>query len=105
MKATGEGMHQNVGMGYAHTQVVIDAIVRAGSLDKEKINMALKNTDLMTIYHRVKFDDENFSRMPVSFGQWIKTNKPYVWDNPIVISYHDFLPAKGGLVFPIPYKK
>jgi len=104
IKDTGEGMHQNVGMGYAHTQVLIDAIVRAGSLDKEKINTALKNTDLMTIYHRVKFDDENFSRMPVSFGQWIKTNKPYIWDNPVVISYHDFLPAKGGMLFPIPYK-
>jgi branched-chain amino acid transport system substrate-binding protein len=103
MKDSGEPMHQNVGMGYAHTQVVIDAIQRAGSLDADKLQKALKKTDLMTIYHRIKFDDEQFSRMPVGFGQWIKTNKPYVWENPIVISFHDFLPAESEMLFPIPY--
>lgn len=103
MKETGQGMHQNVGMGYAHTQVMIDAFERAGSLDPDKINQALKETDLMTIYHRIKFDDENFSRMPVSFGQWVKTDKAYKWDNPVIISYHDFLPPTGEMLFPIPY--
>jgi len=104
MKDTSNGMHQNVGMGYSNVQVMKDAIERAGSLDADKINQALKKTDLMTIYHRVVFDDENFSRLPVSFGQWIKNDKPYKYDNPVVISHHDFLPSEGGLLFPIPYK-
>jgi ABC-type branched-subunit amino acid transport system substrate-binding protein len=103
MKDTGMPTHQNVGFAYAHVQVMIDAIERAGSLDAEKINEALKTTDLMTVYHRVLFDDENFSRVPVGFGQWIKTDKPHKWDNPVVISHHDFLPATAELLFPIPY--
>lgn len=103
MKESGQGMHQNVGMGYAHTQVMIDAIERAGSLDAEKINAALKETDLMTVYHRVAFDEENFSRMPVSFGQWVKTDKAYKWENPVIISYHDFLPPTAEIQFPIKY--
>jgi branched-chain amino acid transport system substrate-binding protein len=104
LKKSGEGMHQNVGMGYQAVQIMIDAIQRAGSLDPDKLNQALKKTDLMTIYHRVVYDDENFSRHPVSFGQWIKTNKAYKWDNPVVISNHSFLPATAKLLFPVPYK-
>jgi branched-chain amino acid transport system substrate-binding protein len=104
LKKSGEGMHQNVGMGYQAIQIMIDAIERAGSLDVEKVNQALKKTDLMTIYHRVVYDDENFSRHPVSFGQWITTDKAYKWENPVVISQHKFLPATAKLLFPIPYK-
>ena len=103
IKETGEGMHQNVGMAYANAQVMIDAIQRAGSLDADKINQALKETDLMTVYHRIKFDEENFSRVPVGFGQWVKTDKAYQWDNPVIISYHDFLPPTAEMLFPIPY--
>ena len=104
LKKSGEGMHQNVGMGYQAVQILIDAIERAGSLDAEKVNQALKKTDLKTIYHRVVYDEENFSRHPVSFGQWIKTDKAYKWENPVVISNHSFLPATAKLLFPVPYK-
>ncbi|MBW1996814.1 MAG: ABC transporter substrate-binding protein [Deltaproteobacteria bacterium] len=103
IKESGESMHQNVGMGYQSVQILIDAIERAGSLDTEKVNQALRKTDLMTIYQRVVLDDENFSRHPVSFGQWIRVDKPWKWDNPVVISNHDFLPATADLLFPIPY--
>ena len=103
IKETGQGMHQNVGMAYANAQVMIDAIERAGSLDADKINQALKETDLMTVYHRIKFDSENFSRVPVGFGQWVKTDKAYKWDNPVIISYHDFLPPTAEMLFPMPY--
>lgn len=102
-KATGQGLNQNVGMGYANTQVVIDAIERAGSLDPDTINQALQATDLMTIYNRVKFDPDHFSRIPVAFGQWRKTNKPYVWEDPVIISYHKFMPATAKMIFPMPY--
>jgi branched-chain amino acid transport system substrate-binding protein len=42
MKESGQGMHQNVGMGYAHAQVMIDAIQRAGSLDPARSIRRLK---------------------------------------------------------------
>ena len=100
-KATGQPVNQNIGMGYQAVQILIDAVERAGALDTEKINQALKKTDLMTIYHRVAFDDENFSRHPVSFGQWVK--KGDKWVNEVVISNHDFLPKTADLLFPIPY--
>jgi branched-chain amino acid transport system substrate-binding protein len=101
---TGQPMHQNIGMGYQAVQVLVDAIERAGTLDSAAVNDAIRATDLMTIYHRVVFDEDNYSRDPVSFGQWVKTDKPYVWENPVVISQHDFLPATADLIFPIPYE-
>ncbi len=102
-KKTGQGLNQNVGMGYAHAQLMIDAIQRAGSLDADKINQAMKTADLMTIYNRIKFDTDHFSRMPVAFGQWVKTNKPYIWEDPVIISYHDFLQTTAKMIFPMPY--
>ena len=99
---TGQPLHQNIGMGYQSVQVLVNAIEQAGSLDSDKVNQALSTTDMMTIYHRVVFDKDQFSRHPVSFGQWVKTDKPWVWDNPIVISQHDFIKATAELIFPIP---
>ena len=100
-KATSQPVNQNIGMGYHSVQVMMDAIERAGTLDADAINQALKKTDLMTIYHRVVFDDENFSRLPVSFGQWVK--KGDKWVNEVVITTHEFLPKTADLLFPIPY--
>jgi len=102
-EATGQPMHQIMGWLYADAQVLFDAIERAGSLDGEKVNAALAQTDMMTIYHRVVFDKDQYSRIPVAFGQWQKTDKPWVWDNPIVYSDHDFMPATAEMIFPIPY--
>lgn len=99
-KKTSQPVNQNIGLGYQSVQILIDAIERAGSQDVEKVNAALKKTDLMTIYHRVVFDEDNFSRDPVSFGQWVK--KGNTWVNEVVISNHDFLPKTADLLFPIP---
>jgi len=44
-----------LGMTHAVFEVAIDAINRAGSLDKEKIRQALADTDLSTIVGRVNF--------------------------------------------------
>lgn len=101
VKETSQPVNQNIGMGYQAVQILIDAIGRAGSLDTAKVKQALKTTDLMTIYHRVVFDEDNFSRLPVSFGQWVKTGKN--WVNEVVISHHEFLPKTADLLFPMPY--
>ncbi|MCJ7655850.1 MAG: amino acid ABC transporter substrate-binding protein, partial [Dehalococcoidia bacterium] len=81
-----------------------DAIERAGTLDGEKVNAALAATDLMTVRHRVKFEANHFSRGPLVFGQWQKTNNPWVWECPVVFSKHDFIKATTSPIFPIPYK-
>jgi len=105
VKETGQPLSLSTGQGYAVIQVLIDAIERAGTLDADKVNNALDETDMMTLYHRVKFDPETrFSRVPISFGQWQKTDKPYVWECPIVFSKHDFLPTTAEFLFPIPYE-
>jgi len=90
-----------IGPGYASVQVLADAIQRAGSLDPEKVNAALATTDLPTIRHRVKFDEDHFSRGPIAFGQWMKTDKPQKWELKVVFSNHEFWPANGSPVFPL----
>jgi branched-chain amino acid transport system substrate-binding protein len=82
----------------------VDAIQRAGTLDGEKVNAALAQTDLLTICHRVKFDENHFSRGPLMFGQWFKTDKAQKWELKVVFSKHDFVPATDKSIFPMPYK-
>ena len=103
IEETGLPYHQVMGLPYSSAQVLFDAIERAGTLDSEAVLQALSETDLMTMWHRVAFDEDKFSRQPCYFGQWQKTDKPWVWDNPVVFSQHDFLPATAEIIFPIPY--
>jgi branched-chain amino acid transport system substrate-binding protein len=92
-----------IGPGYRSMQVLIDAIERAGTIDPEKVNDALAKTDLSTVGHRVKFDENHFSRGPLMFGQWFKTDKPEKWELKVVFSKHNFAPATGEPIFPKPY--
>lgn len=97
-------MNPMAGWGYANMQVMADAIERAGSLDAGKVNEALAKTDMMTLAQRVKFDEQQFSQLPLTYGQWMKTDKPQKWELQIVFSKHSFVPAAGKPIFPIPYK-
>ena len=103
-KETKEQFDQNIGAGYGQAQILMDAIQRAGTLDKEKVNAALAQTDVMTINHRAKFDETQFNRFPITEGQWFKTNKSYVWEMNVIVSLHDFYPTTAEPLFPIPYK-
>jgi len=104
-KATGQPMNPAIGSGYRTVQVLIDAIERAKSTDADKVNAALATTDLMTIGHRVKFDENHFNRTPITFGQWFKTDTAAGWELKIVYSTHSFYPAAAQPVFPIPYSQ
>lgn len=103
-KAMNQPLNPMIGWGYQHIQVLVDAIQRAGSLDGAKINDALAKTDIMTIAQRVKFDDQQFSQMPLAFGQWLKTDKAQKWEQDIVYSKLDFVPTSAKPLFPIPYQ-
>ncbi len=100
--ATGQPTHQLVGSGYCQIQILVDAIERAGTLDKEKVNTAISETDMMTIRHRAKYDKFQFSRMPICFGQWFKVNTPEKWEFKVVFSQHDFYPVQAEPIFPLP---
>ncbi len=101
---TKQPLNPGIGPGYTVVQVLTDAIQRAGTLDPEKVNAALAQTDLLTVRNRVKFDENHFSRGPLMFGQWFKTDKPEKWELKVVFSKHDFVPATGQPIFPKPYK-
>ena len=92
-----------LGWSYANVQIISDAIERAGTLDKDKVNAALAQTDLLTISNRVKYDEFQFSQFPLWWLQWIKTDKPYKWEGECVVSNHDFIPTTAKPLFPIPY--
>ena len=102
-KDTGQPLNDNIGLGYYVIQVLADAIERAGTLKTEDVNAALKTTDLMTINARVKFDENQFNLIPLSFGQWQKVDTPQKWDLKLVSSKHDFVKPDAKYLFPIPY--
>ncbi len=99
---TGQPTHQLVGSAYSQIQILLDAIERAGTLDKAQVNAALAETDLMTIRHRAKYDEYQFSRFPICFGQWFKTDSPHVWEFKVIFSQHDFYPVTAEPIFPLP---
>jgi branched-chain amino acid transport system substrate-binding protein len=101
--ATGRPLNQSIGPSYACIQVLVDAIERAGTLDTEKVQAALATTDLITMDSRIKFNENHFSGGPLAFGQWQKTDKPWVWECPVIISKHDFIKVTADPIFPIPY--
>jgi len=104
VEQTGEPLNQGIGEAYPAVQILVDAIERAGTLDGEKVSKAIGETDMMTILRRVKFDPGiHFSRVPIFFGQWQKTDNPWVWECPIVFSAHDFALATAEPIFPITY--
>ena len=102
--AKNQPTNQCVGWLYSDFQVMVDAIQRAGSLNGDKINAALAQTDLMTVDGRIVFDSDHYSRIPVAFGQWQKTDKPWKWDNNVVYSDNELLQTNADLIFPIPYQ-
>lgn len=92
-----------LGPGYACVQVLVDAIERAGSVEADKVNAALAKTDLMTIRGRVMFNENQFSRGPIVFGQWFKSDKPnQKWELKVIHSDHDFWPVAAKAQFPVP---
>lgn len=101
-KEKNKPLNRGIGPGYRSVQVLIDAIERAGTLKGEEVNKALAQTDLMTIGHRVKFDENHFSRGPIVYGQWMKTKSKWIWDCPVVFSKHPFIKATAKPLFPIP---
>jgi branched-chain amino acid transport system substrate-binding protein len=100
----GEPWPQSLGWAYMGAQMLFAGIEQAGTLDPDAVCAALRKLDVMTIQGRSVFEEgTQFQRMPCQFGQWRKTDKPWVWDAPCVFSFNDILPATAQLIFPMPY--
>lgn len=102
-KAMNQPLNESIGWDYAVAQVLFAAIEKAGTLDGTEVNKAIQNTDLMTTWNRVVFDANHFNRCGIAFGQWVKTDKPGIWEHQIVQSQCDFMRVQHDPVFPVPY--
>jgi len=101
-KETGKQWTQPIGFKYAAYEILVDALRRAQTLDKNKIREALAETLTDTIVGRVKYNDKNFSETPLVGGQWVK-GKKWPWELEIVYNRnHPEIQKTADMVFPIP---
>ena len=103
VKAKNQPLNPAVGQAYQGVQIALEAIKKTGSIDPAKINAAIPTLDVSTINHRVKFNKDHFSRQPLVFCQWFKTNTPEKLQMKVVLSEHDFLKPDDNPIFPKPY--
>lgn len=100
-------LNRAIGLAYVHVQILADAIERAGSLDRDKINAALADTDLETIGGHVDFSgvrgDYHTCPIPTTFGQWVPVEDWPYWEQMIVWSPFAFIPIEHDPVFPKPW--
>jgi len=90
-----------MGVAYGNMQALLDAIERAGTLDKEEINKAIAKTDGKYMGGRVKFT-EHGSPIPLIMGQWMKVDKPELFEHKIVYSVHPEIKPMAEPIFPLP---
>jgi branched-chain amino acid transport system substrate-binding protein len=102
---TGEPLNRAIGTGYAETQIMLNAIHEAGSLDGDAINTALAATDMQTLTGWVNFDaTTHFSAQPLAFGQWFYD--PENVDEPfyqyLTESALSAIPVERSPIYPLP---
>ncbi|MEM7330631.1 MAG: amino acid ABC transporter substrate-binding protein [Chloroflexota bacterium] len=93
---TGQLYSQHIADTYTSAQVLIDAIGRAGSLDKEAINSAIGETDETYVVGPVKFTEgvnQRASALPIFMLQW--------QDGDLEIVYPPEL-STSEFIYPIP---
>jgi branched-chain amino acid transport system substrate-binding protein len=72
---TGAQPTQPLGFAHALFEVAVDALIRAGSADRDALNEALAATDLATVVGPVTFANgpvPNVSKTPLVAGQWVE---------------------------------
>jgi branched-chain amino acid transport system substrate-binding protein len=75
---TGKTSSQHIADSYAAARILIDAISRAGSTDKEKVNAAIARTDGEYVVGPVKFAADHTSKLPIVELQWQGKKTPIV---------------------------
>lgn len=93
---TGQLYSQHIADTYTAAKVLLDAIERAGSLDKEAINEAIGQTDATYVVGPVKFADgpeKHVSALPIFMLQWQNGDLEIVYPPDL---------ATSEFVYPIP---
>jgi branched-chain amino acid transport system substrate-binding protein len=61
---------QLMGCKYASMEVAVDALTRAGTLDKAAVRDAIAATELETIIGPISYNEEHYTLLPLCGGQW-----------------------------------
>jgi branched-chain amino acid transport system substrate-binding protein len=69
-KETGQTFSQHIADTDTAAEVLLDAIARAGTLDKAKINAEIAKTDKTYVVGPIKFGDDHTSTIPMVEEQW-----------------------------------
>jgi len=72
-----------IGYKHANIEIVVDALKRAQTLNREDLREAIKDTNLDTIAGHIKFNSQNFSKAKLVVGQWQKGTE-YPWEIKII---------------------
>ncbi len=91
-----------IGFKYAGFEIAVDALKRAGTLDKKVLIKTIGETDLDTIVGHIKYNDKHYSETPLVGGQWVK-GKKFPWDVEIVYNKKTpGIPTTAKLIYPLP---
>lgn len=84
---------QHIADSYAAAQILLDAIMAAGSTDPEKINAAIAKTNKTYVVGPVKFDENHTSKLPIVSLQWQGGKTVIIWPK---------ASKTGDILFPLP---
>ena len=90
-KQTHQTWSQHIADSTTAAQVLLDAIVRAGTTDKGKVNDAIGKTNKTYVGGHVKFDSSHTAKLPIAEDQWQGGKTVVVWPR---------ARATGKLLFP-----
>jgi branched-chain amino acid transport system substrate-binding protein len=93
---TGQTWSQHIADSNAAAQILLDAISRAGTTDKAKVNAAIAKTDATYVVGPVHFDASHTSKLPLVEDQW-QNGKSVV-----VFSSFPNIKPNGKFLFPLP---
>jgi len=97
-----EPLNPNIGWGYSVVQIMANAIETAGTLDQDQINTAIGQTNMTAMIGHCEFDKNQYCRAAIYYFQWDKTDNPWVWEQRIVVSQHNWIPETGEPIWPLP---
>jgi branched-chain amino acid transport system substrate-binding protein len=92
-KETGQGWSQHIADSYTAAKVLLDAISRAGTTDRAKVNEAIGKTDQQYPVGPVKFNPQHVAVLGIAEVQWRGGRTTVVWPADR---------ATGTLLFPMP---
>ena len=78
-KETGQTFSQHIADTDTAAQVLLEAIGRAGSLDKTKINNEISKTDADYVAGHIKFGTDHTSTLPMVEEQWQDGKNVVIW--------------------------